>query len=44
VFLFAGGSLLGQLLALLGRFVLAVGAGLVLMHVVTRAIGPSRER
>jgi hypothetical protein len=43
VFLFAGGSLLGQLLALVGQFVLAVGTGVVLMHVVARAIRLSGE-
>jgi hypothetical protein len=44
VFLFAGGSLLGQLLAVVGQFVIAVGAGVVLMHVVTRAIQLSGKR
>ena len=44
VFLFAGGSLLGRLLTVLGQFVLAVGAGVVLIHVVTRAIRLSGER
>ena len=43
VFLFAGGSLLGQLLALVGQFVLAVGTGVILMHVVARAIRLSGE-
>jgi hypothetical protein len=44
VFLFAGDSLLGQLLSVFGQFVLAVGTGVVLMHVVTRANQLSRER
>ena len=44
VFLFAGGSLLGRLLTVLGQFVLAVGAGVVLIHVVTRAIRLAGER
>ena len=44
VFLFAGDSLLGQLLAVVGQFVLAVGAGVVLIHAVTRAIRLAGER
>ena len=44
VFLFAGDSLLGQLLSVFGQFVLAVGAGVVLMHVVARANQLSGKR
>jgi len=44
VFLFAGDSLLGQLLAILGQFLLAVGTGVVLMHVGARALELSGER
>jgi hypothetical protein len=36
VFLFAGDSLLGTLLSVVGGVVLAAGAGVVLIHVVVR--------
>ncbi|MFC6827084.1 hypothetical protein [Halopelagius fulvigenes] len=36
-------SLIGPLLAVLGQFVLAVGAGVVLLYVVSRAIQLARE-
>ena len=44
VYLFAGGTLLGRLLTLLGQFVLVVGTGVVLMHVVARALRLAEER
>jgi hypothetical protein len=44
VYLFAGGSLLGLLLTVVGQFVLAVGTGVVLMHVVARALHLAEER
>ena len=38
VILFAGNSALGLLFTVLGQFVLAIGAGVVLMYVVARGI------
>jgi hypothetical protein len=38
VFLFAGNSALGLLFTVLGQFILAIGAGIVLMYVIARGI------
>lgn len=38
VFLFAGNSALGVLFTIVAQFVLAVGAGVVLMYVIARGI------
>lgn len=44
VFLLAGHSPVGVLFTLLAQFVLAVGAGIVLMYVVSRGMHLSGER
>jgi hypothetical protein len=44
VFLLGGRSTAGMLFALAGQFVLAVGSGIVLMYVISRAIQLSGER
>lgn len=38
VFLFAGSSALGVVLTIVAQFILAIGAGIVLMYVVARGI------
>ena len=38
VFLFAGNSALGLLFSIIGQLILAVGAGIVLIYVIARAI------
>lgn len=38
-----GSSLIGALFAVLGQFVLAVGAGVVLLYVISRAIRLAEE-
>ncbi|WP_123534341.1 hypothetical protein [Halosimplex salinum] len=43
VFLALGNSAVGAILALLGQFVLAVGAGVVLLYVVARGIQLSEQ-
>ena len=43
MFLLSGGSRLGLVFALFGQFILAVGAGLVLMYVIARASALSGE-
>lgn len=38
VFLFGGNSALGVLFSIVGQFILAIGAGIVLMYVIARGI------
>lgn len=43
IFLVGGGSPIGFLFTLLAQFILAIGAGIVLMYIIARAIQLARE-